>query len=195
LHAAPAFAKEHCLPHTPQLLASLCKLTQTPPHREVPAGHVATHAPRPVSQSGVAPLQTLPQRPQFIVVSSELSQPFAALRSQSAKPALHAYAHAPIEQAGVVFGLATQAVPQEPQFKIVSMRVSQPFIGLRSQSAVFGAHPPSAGPPVSRTSMRTPVSLLTPVSITTPLSIPTPESTMTPLSIPTPLSITTPLST
>lgn len=57
-----------------------------------------------------------------------VSQPFAALPSQLAKPALHeATPHAPAEQPAVPFSTAGQTLPQAPQLVTLdAVLVSQP---------------------------------------------------------------------
>jgi hypothetical protein len=69
-------------------------------------------------------------------VASTASQPFAELRSQSAKPALQSKAHPPARHAVTLPALDTHALPQLPQFiSDDDVSVSQPLLALESQSA------------------------------------------------------------
>jgi hypothetical protein len=91
----------------------------------------------PLAQLDVpfAAAQGIPQPPQSAAVARLVSQPVAALPSQSPKPALHeAITQAPPAQAGAAPGNA-QVAPHAPQSVIVVMAVSQPFCPLPSQSA------------------------------------------------------------
>ena len=54
-----------------------------------PAAHVGTHTPPVQAVVPFALVHATPHEPQFDVVASEVSQPFAMLLSQLAKPALH----------------------------------------------------------------------------------------------------------
>jgi hypothetical protein len=87
------------------------------------------------SHTGVEPEHILPQAPQFLCVSSGVSQPFIGLPSQSPKPSLHlAIPQVPIVHEGVPF-MAVQAFSQRPQCVVDVLRlVSQPFVGSPSQS-------------------------------------------------------------
>ena len=101
------------------------------PHdtRQVPPEHM-----RP-------PVQALPHAPQFKLLLLRLtSQPFAAIPSQFAKPALQlAKPHTPAEQYAVAFDTA-QMVLQVPQFVALVVRLaSQPLAATRSQSPYPGA--------------------------------------------------------
>ncbi len=64
-----------------------------------------------------------------------VSQPFASLPSQLAKPVVHdATVQRPAAQAGVAFA-SMQAVPQAPQFAtLVTVSTSQPLAATPSQS-------------------------------------------------------------
>jgi hypothetical protein len=80
----------------------------------------------------------MPQPPQFVaLVAVFTSQPFAALLSQFANPALQEPTpHTPAEHPGVPFATAAQNRPQAPQFvTLVKVFVSQPFATLPSQLA------------------------------------------------------------
>jgi hypothetical protein len=108
------------------LRSQLPKVGLQAPRAQVPLAHDA------------APLgleHAVPQPPQFASVVSGVSQPFDATRSQSPKPASQATTrHTEPLQLPVPFG-GSQTVPQDPQFASPSREVSQPFVGLRSQSA------------------------------------------------------------
>jgi hypothetical protein len=93
----------------------------------------------PLEQAGVpfGALQLLPQPPQlFTLVLVLISQPFAGLPSQFAKPELQlATAQLPATQAGVPLGML-QTLPQPPQLEtLLPMLTSQPFAAMPSQSA------------------------------------------------------------
>lgn len=80
------------------------------------------------------PVHPTPQPPQFIVVVIEVSQPFAAVPSQSAKPALQApRAQEPAVQRAVALGYE-HTRPHIPQLLTVPRLVSQPLAGSPSQS-------------------------------------------------------------
>jgi hypothetical protein len=94
--------------------------------------------PRHVPPTHVLPAaQAFPHAPQCNVdVASTASQPFAELRSQSAKPALQSKAHPPARHAVTLPALDTHALPQLPQFiSDDDVSVSQPLLALESQSA------------------------------------------------------------
>jgi hypothetical protein len=79
--------------------------------------HPLTHSPLTASHTGVEPEHVLPQAPQFIAVSSEVSQPLAALPSQSPKPGLHVKPHTPLLHVAMAFAGTGQAFPQRPQLR------------------------------------------------------------------------------
>jgi hypothetical protein len=101
--------------------------------------------PATVWQFGVAhaplmherpPPHTTPHAPQFVLLFCVLvSQPFATLPSQLAKPALHeATVHMPDEHALLPLATAAQVVPQAPQLDTLDcVLVSQPLALLPSQ--------------------------------------------------------------
>jgi hypothetical protein len=138
MHDAPAFANAHCWPQPPQFVAlversvsqpAIMALQSPKPGGQVPVAHV------PAAQIAPVPGHTFPHVPQFVgEMPVFVSQPFVALPSQSAKPALHApSAHIPAVQSGVAFA-KVQVLPQAPQFERVSSGVSQPFAAMPSQS-------------------------------------------------------------
>jgi hypothetical protein len=129
-------------PQPPQLAASLCRFTQRPglpgaaPHTVWPAAHEPPQVP--IAHVAVPPTgagHTLPQRPQLVAVVLRLvSQPLAALPSQSPKPALQVSRHAPAVQAAVWFAPAVHARPQAPQcMSEVPVLVSHPLALFMSQ--------------------------------------------------------------
>jgi hypothetical protein len=78
--------------------------------------------------------QPSPQVPQFAIVFSDASQPFAAMPSQLPNPRLQVNEQVPVLQEDVALA-ALQDVPQAPQFKrFVLVFVSQPLFLLPSQS-------------------------------------------------------------
>jgi hypothetical protein len=94
---------------------------------QVPLKHVA---------DACAKVQAFPQLPQLVTVLLRfVSQPFAALASQSPKPAVHATWHAPSAQLGAPFE-ELQTRPQEPQLLgSFAVETSQPVAYERSQFA------------------------------------------------------------
>lgn len=67
------------------------------------------------SQHAPPPAHALPQAPQFELVVSGASQPFAAVPSQSPNSALHTTPHRPPPHAGAALAAAGQVVPQALQ--------------------------------------------------------------------------------
>jgi hypothetical protein len=133
LHVRNSGVEAQARAQAPQFARSLWRSTQRPLQNVSPVAHTLLHTPR---LHAVPVRQVTPQPPQlalsFVVL---VSQPLAALRSQSAKPALQVpTAQAPVAQVGVA--LATvQARPQAPQLVTVRVLVSQPLSTSRSQSA------------------------------------------------------------
>lgn len=90
----------HTWPHEPQFDGSIIRLMHLPAHVALPDWH--WHFPA---------VQVWPDvhaslhEPQSESVPSGFSQPSEGSALQSAKPALHAIAHAPDEQEGVPFAL------------------------------------------------------------------------------------------
>jgi len=138
----------HARPQVPQFetlvaVAASQPLAALPSQSAKPAAQLATaHAPAMQAAVPLAAAQARPHAPQLpALVRVSTSQPLAGLRSQSAKPALHApIAHAPA--AHVAAALAKlQARPQAPQWAaLVRVSASHPLAALRSQSAKFAAH-------------------------------------------------------
>lgn len=111
-HAAVPLAIAHALPHIPQWATSVAVSTHAPPQRACPEGHPLPHALPP--QTGVAPLQRRPHIPQWVSLLSGVSQPLAAIMSQSPKPAWQTYWHCPAAlHEGTMFGRGPHD-PHEP---------------------------------------------------------------------------------
>jgi hypothetical protein len=98
----------------------------------VPAAHVAV---------ALGSAQARPHIPQWsLAVRVSVSQPLAALPSQSPKPALHATAQRPDAHEGVPLA-ALHALPHAPQWAAaVERSVSQPLAGFMSQSPKPALH-------------------------------------------------------
>lgn len=81
--------------------------------------------------------QLVPQRPQLAGSRvSELSQPFAALPSQSPKPERHVNPQLPAVHVTVALALAGHGFPHRPQCDVlVLVLTSQPLAGSESQLA------------------------------------------------------------
>ena len=81
------------------------------------------------------PPQALPQLPQLFASFVRLtSQPFAAFRSQSPKPALQVKLQVPPEQVAVALAGDEQTLPQLPQLeRVVLVFTSQPLAAFMSQ--------------------------------------------------------------
>jgi hypothetical protein len=143
VHACPA---RHARPQPPQWAVLVCVLTQVMPQPVRPpvqmSEHVLVAQVRPVAH---AP----PQRPQLAPsVRRSTSQPLAALRSQSPKPALQVYPHAPAAHVAVALARVGHTLPQVPQFVgLVAVAASQPLAALRSQSVKPGLQAPAPQTP------------------------------------------------
>ena len=142
-HTDPAQRKSapQTVPHAPQLALVLVGVSQplaaTPSQSAKPGLHAAT-AQRPAAQLAVAlaRVQMVPHAPHAeAVVPRLVSQPLAAIPSQSPKPASHAATtQAPPMHAGAAW-LSLHVVPQAPHAVIVVPRlVSQPLLATPSQS-------------------------------------------------------------
>lgn len=129
----------HTLPQAPQALAVVRSASQ-------PLLGLPSQSPKPPVQAGAHTLllalhevvpwefeHTSPQAEQFVGVPSGVSQPFAVLPSQLAKPALQlANVHVPVLHDAVAFG-SEQGVLQSPQSVSVRMLRSQPLSAFESQ--------------------------------------------------------------
>lgn len=101
----------------------------------MPVAHV------PDEQTAPVPGHTVVQLPQcWVEMPVLVSQPFEALPSQSAKPALQVpRVHTPAVHRAVAFE-NVQADPHAPQFAVVSVGVSQPSLATPLQSPKPAAH-------------------------------------------------------
>jgi hypothetical protein len=160
--ALPPTGAAHTTPQRPQLPV-LERVSTSQPLAALPSqlAKPALHAPMPQTPAehtdeALALEQALPQRPQLPVLERvSTSQPFAALPSQSAKPALQVNPHAPAEQNNEAFARAGQTRPQPPQFwRLVLVFTSQPLLMAPSQSPVPATQAPMAHTPA--TQMRDP---------------------------------------
>jgi hypothetical protein len=129
----------HTLPQTPQALAVVRSASQ-------PLLGLPSQSPKPPVQTGAQTLllalqdvvpcefeHTSPHAEQFVDVPSGVSQPFAVLPSQLAKPALQlANVQVPLAHDAVAFG-SEHGVLQSPQSVSVRMLRSQPLSGFESQ--------------------------------------------------------------
>jgi hypothetical protein len=96
----------HALPHTPQFDASVWRLTQRPgaaPQSVSPERHDDTHVPAEHdAEPPTGGAQLRPQAPQWLTLLLRfVSQPLAALPSQSPNPATQRKRHAPDEHDAV----------------------------------------------------------------------------------------------
>jgi hypothetical protein len=145
-HEAVALLRLQALPQALQLFGSLVVFTQRVPLQSmgVAAGQPVTHPEG--EQTGAAEPQAVGvaavlQPPQLAGCVMSVSQPFAGLPSQSAKPVLHdAMAQLEALQTAVAWA-GVQATPQPPQlFVSLVVLTSQPVEASWSQSAKPVAH-------------------------------------------------------
>jgi hypothetical protein len=114
-------APEHAVPHAPQFIALLSAVSQPfaafASQSPNPAAQAPTpHAPATHAGVAFAAAHAVPHAPQFArSVRVFASQPFAATRSQSAKPGAHTIAHVPPSHTLVAFAPDAQRVPHAPQ--------------------------------------------------------------------------------
>jgi hypothetical protein len=141
-HAGLPLGYAHATPHAPQLVALVAvavsqpllgSLSQSP----APGAHWIPHTP--IAQVAVAPGPDGHARPHIpqcdALVVRGVSQPLAALPSQSPKPPAHSLTHAPITQRPVALGPPAQARPHAPQcIGSLWKSASQPLPPIRSQS-------------------------------------------------------------
>lgn len=143
-HRKPAV---QACPQAPQSAAAVLMLVShpfvaMPSQSPKPAAQVVTrHAPE--AQPTTATLgseQAIPQPPQWELSASVFtSQPLAEERSQSARPELQENPHEAPVQIDDANGGVAQVIPHAPQFDAVLIAVSQPLVGLPSQSRKPGA--------------------------------------------------------
>jgi hypothetical protein len=149
--AVPCDEALHALPQPPQFVVVVVGVSQPPVF-----GAAVTQSPHPALHvyEHVVPLQlgvpcvvshALPQPPQSAVVVVGVLQPtkFGAVVTQSDQPAAHVYEHVVPLQLGVPCPDALHTLPQAPQFDVVVVCVSQPFVFRPdvSQSAQPAEHP------------------------------------------------------
>ncbi len=152
------------MPATPQLVPQAPQLAASRENEaSQPSALFPLQLPKPVAQVMPQPVRMLhvgvafapgahtrPQALQLLVVVSETSQPSAALALQFPKPRRHESPHTPAEHDAVELGPLAHARAHIPQLaRSVCRFTSQPFAGLRSQSAkpalhVAIAHAPAA---------------------------------------------------
>ncbi len=126
-------------PHSPQCsLVTVVSVSQPlaafPSQLPKPALHIPI-VQTPAGQLAAAPgnAQPVPHPPQFVTVSSGVSQPLAMFPSQLPKPVLHIpNVHTPAGQVALA-RVNAQVVPQPLQFVVVLSAVSQPLVVLPSQ--------------------------------------------------------------
>ena len=85
-------------------------------------------------------LQRLLHEPQLAGPERLASHPLTATKSQLPKPGAQVSPHTPMVQVAPAFWPLGHGLRQEPQVAGSERLASQPFIGLRSQSAKPGAH-------------------------------------------------------
>jgi hypothetical protein len=138
--APVAFGGLHAAPHAPQFVV-VRRFVSHPfgmfpsqfPKPELHAAYVQRPAPH-VAPVAFAGAHALPHAPQFVVVLSSASQPFAEFPSQLPQPTPQPEkVHVPVAQlAPVAFG-GLHAAPHAPQFVVVRRFVSHPFGMFPSQ--------------------------------------------------------------
>ncbi len=137
------FAGAQRAPHAPQCVvlvssAASQPLVRSPSQLAKFVSHENEQKPVEHATRALGPVgHTAPQRPQLPVsVARFVSQPLAALPSQSAKPTAQVTPQAPALHVEVALALAGQVFPHAPQLRTSAESVtSQPFEAMRSQSA------------------------------------------------------------
>jgi hypothetical protein len=139
LHDSLAFARSHTLPQVPQSVSVARLASQpfaaTPSQLPNPALQACSwQEPLKHDAEALAKLQADPHAPQLPTEEFRfVSQPFAALPSQSPKPGSHAMLHDPPEHVGLPLA-ALQTRPHVPQFVgSVPVATSHPVPYERSQ--------------------------------------------------------------
>jgi len=113
---------------------------------------VIAHVPVEQLSDAFARLQATPQPPQFVSVSSGVSQPSPLIMLQSPRSDAQPESwQVPVAQLSPAPG-RSQTVPQEPQFVRVLSGVSQPLLAIPSQLPKPGAHATSAQLPLVQVS-------------------------------------------
>jgi hypothetical protein len=142
-----AFARAQTRPHAPQLDGVIARLVSQP------LAALPSQSPKPGLHRATAQVPTLqlavalareharPQAPQLVTLVSVLvSQPLAALPSQSPKPRPQVISQRPAAQRGVPFWLE-QSAPHAPQCATLdASATSQPLAALPSQSPKPALH-------------------------------------------------------
>jgi hypothetical protein len=137
-----ALAGAQRAPHAPQCVvlvssAASQPLVRSPSQLAKFVSHENEQKPVEHATRALGPVgHTAPQRPQLPVsVARFVSQPLAALPSQSAKPTVQVNPQAPALHVEVALALVGQAFPHAPQLRASLLVVtSQPFDAMRSQS-------------------------------------------------------------
>jgi hypothetical protein len=140
VHVVEPLAFVQAVPQAPQFDVFVERFTSQPsPESRLqfpnPPLQVSEHEPRLHVALALAPLHTEPQEPQLPTLTSVfVSQPLFGRPSQLLKVPLHTGVHAPDTQLVVPFEFV-HVTPQPPQLlELVAVFVSQPFLGLPSQS-------------------------------------------------------------
>jgi len=151
---AVPFVLLQAVPQLPQFATLAFVLTsqpfvERPSQFANPALHVpSVHVPDGHDSLAFGKLHVEPHDPQSVSVLSDVSQPLAALPSQSPSPGLHVETpQAPATQFGVPLDDG-QTLPHWPQLlMLVAVLVSQPLAGFPSQSPKpapqLGTHAPA----------------------------------------------------
>jgi hypothetical protein len=115
--------------------------------------HVGLHAPEAHAVVPCPLVHVSPHAPQFALVSSATSHPFATFLSQSPKFVAHVIEHAPSTQLAAPL-LLLQTFPHAPQlFTFVCVFTSQPLPALPSQLPKPAVHVPSVHTPAVHASL------------------------------------------
>jgi hypothetical protein len=153
VHVVVPFAFVHAVPQAPQFVVVFSDASQPllcwPSQLPKPELHEIEHEPRLHVGVAFAPLHTEPQVPQLPrLVSVFVSQPLFGLPSQFLKLPLQVGVHTLLTQLVVPLAFV-HAIPQPPQLLTSAVvALSQPFLGLPSQSAKPAEHVGTQVPPV-----------------------------------------------
>lgn len=145
LHVAlPPAAAGHTFAQRPQCSALVRRfvshpLLGSPSQSPKPALHERVHPPATHRAAWLGPaVHTVPHVPQFMTLAAVLvSHPFAALLSQSPKPAEHVSPHVPVVHTAVAFAPPAHTRPHAPQL-LVSADIK--FTHTFEQLVVGGSH-------------------------------------------------------
>ena len=150
-------AREHSRLHSPQSVTVRRLVSQPlaarPSQSSKPLRQLETvHTPVVQSPRPLVGAQATPQPPQLVLVVVGVSQPLAALPSQSDQPVLQlAMPQVPPSQSPTAFAGA-HATPHAPQLASVSSEVSQPLESNPSQSSKLASHVSTRQLPAAQTS-------------------------------------------